>query len=325
MEQLFAGLPCDMMVDDLFIWGRTLHEHDQRLHQVLDRIRAVGLKLNPDKCRFSVSEVSYVGHLLTDKGIKPDPAKTEAVHLMPPPQDVQALQRFLGMTNYLSKFIPNYSDVTGPLRQLLHKDTEWAWQDHHAAAVDKLKELLTTPPLLQYFNVRQPVVLSADASQHGLGAVCLQLGRPVAFASRALTETESRYAQIEKELLALVFACRKFHDYIYGRPVTVETDHQPLITILKKPLHTASARLQVMMLKFQCYSLTVIYKKGKELYIADTLSRAHLPSSAHDEITEDYDVMTVEVLSSRRVEELRCVTMADPLSRLLPVCYDWLA
>ncbi|KAI4887219.1 hypothetical protein NFI96_007653 [Prochilodus magdalenae] len=110
MEQLFAGLPCNIVVDDLFIWGRTLHEHDQRLHQILDKITAVGLKLNPDKCRFRVSEVSYVGHLLTDKGIKPDPAKTEAVRLMPPPQDVQALQRFLEMTNYLSKLIPNYTD-----------------------------------------------------------------------------------------------------------------------------------------------------------------------------------------------------------------------
>ncbi len=125
----------------------------------------------------------------------------------------------------------------------------------------------------------------------------------MAFASRALTENESRYAQIEKELLALVYACHKFHDFIYGHPVTVETDHQPLITILKKPLHSASTRLNV------------IYKRGKELYLADALSRTHLPSTDWDESSEDYDVMTVEVLSSRRIEELRQETQADHLCR----------
>ncbi len=150
-------------------------------------------------------------------------------------------------------------------------------------------------------------------SQHGLGAVCLQNNRPVAFASRALTETESRYAQIEKELLGLVYACTKFHHYIYGRPVTVETDHQPLITILKKPLHTASVRIQRMMLRLQRYNLNVVYKRGKELYVADALSRAHLPSTDQAEVIEEYEVMVVDILSSRRVEELRRDTLADPM------------
>uniref|UniRef100_A0A671SIQ6 Reverse transcriptase/retrotransposon-derived protein RNase H-like domain-containing protein n=1 Tax=Sinocyclocheilus anshuiensis TaxID=1608454 RepID=A0A671SIQ6_9TELE len=179
-------------------------------------------------------------------GIKPDPTKTDAVHSMPTPADKHGVQRFLGMTNYSSKFIPRdakitYSEITAPLHQLLLQDVEWSWQEHHMVVFTRFKELLTSPPVLQYFDVHQPGVLSADASQHGLGAVCLQNNKPVVFASRALTETESRYAQIEKELLALVYACQKFHDYIYGRPVTVETDHQPLITILKnhytQPLH----------------------------------------------------------------------------------------
>lgn len=158
------------------------------------------------------------------------------------------------MTNYLAKFISGYSDVTAPLRELLKQDVDWCWLESHAAAFSKLKELIVSPPVVRYFDVCQPVVFSADASQHGLGAVCLQNDGPVAFASRALTETESRYAQIEKELLALVYACTKFHHFIYGRAVTVETDHQPLITILRKPLHTASARIQRMMLRLQRYN-----------------------------------------------------------------------
>ncbi len=210
-----------------------------------------------------------------------------------------------------SKFIPQYSDITGPLRQLIHQDVEWCWHETHEEAFARLKQASTNPPVLQYFDTSIPVVLSADASQHGLGAVCLQQGRPVAFASRALTPTESRYAQIEKEMLALVFATKKFHDFIYGRPVTVETDHQPLITILRKPLHTASPRLQGMMMKLHRYHLDVIFKRGKELFVADALSRAHL-STSDPQLTDDLlEVMTVQVLSSHRIDEIRAAVQKD--------------
>ena len=325
MEQLFEGLPCAIVIDDILVWGRSREEHDLRLRQVMDRIRAVNLRLNPEKCRFRVTEVAYVGHLLSDQGVRPVPANTAAFRLIPPPEDKNGLLRFLGMTNYLAKFVPDYSEATAPLRELLRQDVDWCWLELHTAAFTKLKELIAGPPVLRYFDVHQPVVLSADASQHGLGAVCLQNGRPVAFASRALTETESRYAQIEKELLALVYACTKFHHYIYGRAVTVETDHQPLVTILKKPLHTASARLQRMMLRLQRYNLDVIYKRGRELYVADALSRAHLPSTDQAEDMEEYEVMVVDVLSSHRVEELKRETLADPLCRRLAevVAADW--
>ncbi len=215
------------------------------------------------------------------------------------------------MTNYLSKFIPHYCDVTGPLCELLKQDAEWSWRKLQDSAFQKLKDAVSSPPVLQYFDVTKPVVFSADASQHGLGTVCLQQGAPVAFSSRALTPTESRYAQIEKEMLALVFATQKFHDFIYGRPATVETDHQPLITILKKPLHTASARLQSMMLKLQRYNLNVIYKRGKELFVADALSRAHLSSTEPPHTDDLLEVMTLQVLSSQRTEELRSVIKSD--------------
>ncbi|KAL1259036.1 hypothetical protein QQF64_009613 [Cirrhinus molitorella] len=318
MEHLFSGQPCEIVVDDILIWGSSVKEHDKRLKCVLDRVRAINMQLNLAKCRFRVSEVPYVGHLLTDKGVKPDPEKNKAIHQMPSPEDKHSLQRFLGMTNYLSKFIHRYSEITAPLRQLLHQDVEWHWTELHAAAVDTLKGHLSSPTVLQYFDVHKPVTLSADASQHSLGAVCLQDGRPVAFASRSLTDTEEHYAQVEKELLGLVFACVKFHDYICGRPVTVETDHQPLITILRKPLHTASVRIKQMMLKLQCYHLNVIYKRVCELYVADALSRAHLPTKDTTEAIEDYDVLALEgVLSSRRIDELKQTTQADALCKHL--------
>ncbi len=125
MEQLFAGLPCEILVDDILILGRTHEEHDDRLQQVLNKICAINMKLNPDKCKFRFNSVQYFGHLLTADGVKPDPEKTKAVCDMPTPQDKHALQQFLGMTNYLSKLIPQYRHITGPLRQLIHQDVEW--------------------------------------------------------------------------------------------------------------------------------------------------------------------------------------------------------
>ena len=311
MEQLFSGYPCDIIADDILISGTKLEENDKRLQRILQRCKEVNLQLNKEKCKFRVNEVSYVGHLLTDKGVIPDPNKIKAIQKMPPPENQTELQRILGMTNYLSKFIPNYSEVTSVVRSLLHKDSEWCWLKQHQDAFEKLKMAISSPPVLQYYDVKRPVTLTCDASKAGLGAACLQGDKPVAYASRAMTECEQRYAQIEKELLAVVFACKKFNHYIYGREITVETDHQPLITILRKPLNSAPTRLQKMMLQLQRYNINIVYKRGKELYIADTLSRAYLPET-EDTKEDGYDVVEILPVSETRADRLRQITAQDP-------------
>lgn len=179
----------------------------------------------------------------------------------------------------MARFIPNNSEVSAPLHQLTHKDTEWCWHEKHQTAFDTLKEALVSPPTLKYYDVNKPVKITSNASQHGLGAACLQDEAPIAYASRTLTPTKKRYAQIEKELLAVVFACSKFNDDIYGKHIQIETDHQPLVSILSKSLHTAPARLQHMMLRLQKYTFQLIYKKGKHMHLADTLSRAPLETT----------------------------------------------
>lgn len=310
MEEIFEGYPCAIIVDDLLIWGTTEEEHDANLRKVLDRARQVGLKLNRKKCQFRAKTVRFVGHKFTEEGLMPDEEKVTAIRNMPQPEDRAALQRFLGMTNYLSKFIANYSEKTAPLRELLHKNTAWSWMKPQQDAFEALKEDISHPPVLKFFDPEQPVVLSVDASKAGLGAVCLQHNLPVAFASRALTDAETRYAQIEKELLAAVFACRKFHDFAYGRAVTIETDHKPLISIVNKPLHSAPSRLQRMLLQLQRYNLTFVYKKGKELFLADTLSRAYTEECS-EEPHLDLDVMTVLSISPPRMTELKDVTLKD--------------
>ena len=313
MDHLLEGYPCEVIVDDILVWGSTKAEHNENLLKVLDRIREINLKLKWDKCKFKVKEVGYVGHLLTAEGLKPDPEKVRAIVEMQTPKNVKDLQRFLGMVRYLSKFVPRLSELALPLQHLLHADVPWTWDSVHQRAFDNLKDAIGSTPALQFYDVSKSVTLTCDASFGGLGAACLQDGLPVAYASRSLTKTEQNYAQIEKELLAVTFACNKFHDYILGKNVTVESDHKPLEIIMKKPLLTAPMRLQRMMLQLQRYDLSLVYKKGSQLFIADTLSRAQLSETLPADIYEDYEVLTVQPVGSHKMAELQRETALDPI------------
>ena len=130
---------------------------------------------------------------------------------MPPPQDKKGVERLLGAVNYLTKSIPNMSTVTKPIRDVLKADISFHWDTEQKEAFASIKKILSTEPTLAFYNVKKPVLISYDASQSGLGAVLIQEDRPVVYASRALTDAETRYVQIEKELLAIVFAFNKFH------------------------------------------------------------------------------------------------------------------
>ena len=198
----------------------------------------------------------FIGHVATAEGLCVDPNKVQAILEMPPPEDIAAVQRLLGLAQYLSKFLPHLSDITKPLRDLTKQEIEWMWGPPQQDALDKLKKAVSSTPILRYYNLQEEVTLQCDASQSGLGAALLQNGQPVAYASRALTPTETRYAQIEKELLAIVFACEHFEAYTYGREVVhVESDHQPLEALAQKPLHSAPSRLQRMLLRLQKFNI----------------------------------------------------------------------
>ena len=156
----------------------------------------------------------------------------------------------------------------------------------HRNAVAELKKLMTEAPVLKYYSDDGPITISCDASQGGIGAVLMQNGRPIAYASKSLTSAE--YAQVEKELLAIVFSFKKFHSYVYGRSdITVETDHLPLVRILDKPLHLVPLRLQKMKMTLQHCSFKVVGKSGKDIPVADALSRAYLRDTYEDLLTEE--------------------------------------
>jgi transposase InsO family protein len=309
-------------IDDILVWGETMEEHDKNLKKTLERCQDIGLTLNAEKCRFRMTEVTYIGHTLTAQGVQPDPSKIEAIREMPEPTDKKGVERLLGTVNYLAKFIPNMSEVTEPIRKLLRSDVEFEWSTPQETAFRRIKDILTETPVLAYYNVKKPVTVSCDASKSGLGAVLLQDNKPVAYASRALTDTETRYAQIEKELLAVVFALERFNQYTYGKIIDVESDHKPLESILKKPLNQAPPRLQRMLLRLQRYDISLRYKPGKELVIADTLSRAHLDKCENDGFDEEVSyhvntVMNTISMSDDKLEEVRKATLRDESLQLL--------
>jgi hypothetical protein len=211
VQEMFSDLTgVECIVDDILVWGETTAEHDSRVQQMLQRCREVNFKLNKSKVAFRVPEVKYVGHLITNRGIKVDPEKVRAIDEMPSPIDVSGVKRVLGLVQYVAKFIPNLSDVTAPLRLLTQEDIEWHWDRPQQESFDRLKQLVSSTPVLSIYDVHKPVTISGDTSSKGLGVVLLQDGHPVAYGSRALTETQKRYAQIEREMLAIVYGCEKF-------------------------------------------------------------------------------------------------------------------
>ena len=205
--------------------------------------------------------------------MKPDPIKIQALQDLPTPQNQKQLQSFLGLVNYLQPFLPDIAAKTIFLREQVSK---WDWTPSTDSTFQQLKQWIYKTLLkttLAYYDRTQPLTIQTDASEYGLGAALLQNNRSIAFASKTLIDMETRYANIECKCLLVVFGLEKFHTYIYGRHITVFNDHKSLEMITKKPIHAAPPRLQRMLLQLQKYDYMLIYKPGKEMTLADRLSR----------------------------------------------------
>ena len=208
-------------IDDIIVWGKTEKKHDERLHSALERIAHIGLHLNVEKCMFKQRQINYLGELITENGVYPDPEKVKAITEMKAPSDMAELQRFLGMVTYVGRFIPNLSVISTPLRALIMKSADWEWNKEQKDAFEILKQLMTKNPVLQFYDATKPIKISTDACKSGIGAVMLQQfdndWKPIAYASRALSKSEQNYAMIEKELIGVVFGCERFHSHVYDR------------------------------------------------------------------------------------------------------------
>ncbi|XP_033733605.1 uncharacterized protein K02A2.6-like [Pecten maximus] len=338
MQALLTGLPgalCQM--DDILIFGETQEEHDVRLQIVLRRLVEAGITLNSDKCQFSKDRIIFVGHVIDASGIQPDPKKVEAIVNFQAPTNVPELRRFLGMVNQIGRFTPNLAEHSKPIRDLLQKESSWIWEDPQIQAFDRIKKELSSTPLLALCDPKACTKISAAASSFGLGAVLLQCPegsgdkwKHVVYASRAMSSTEQRYAQVEK---AVKWACEKFADFIIGVTFQIETDHKPFVSLLgSKTMSDLPPRIQRFRMRLARYQYEVNHVPGKFLYTADTLSRAPLQSTTveEEEFQNDVEAFVDSVIKSlpaseKRLEELRRAVHEDSvLSVIVKYCHDGL-
>lgn len=290
MSKVLSGLDGVVcMMDDILVYGCSQEEHDDRLAVALRQIERAGVTLNKEKCKFSMTSITFLGQLVTATGICPDPQKVKAILELKEPANTSELRRFLGMANQMSKFTPELAEKAKPLRDLLSKQNQWSWGEQQKHAFAEIKRVLSSAPTLALYDPGRETVVSADASSYGLGGVLLQRQsdgelRPVAYASRALTGTEQRYAQLEKEALAITWACERFQDYLLGMAFYVQTDHKPLVPLLgSKNLDELPVRVQRFKMRLMRFSFGISHVPGKSLITADALSRAPIRTSSTEE------------------------------------------
>ena len=274
MDDLLIGLGnAKPVADDIKIHGNSELEHDLYLLEVLDRCQQAGLHLNPDKCQIKKNSVKFYGNLLTTTGMKPDPKKIEGIVKLAPPTNKLEVRSLVGMVTFLNRFIPNTTALLEPIRKLLKNDIHFSWDEEQQQAFQQIKTAITQPSSLAYFDKDKPCEVQCDASLKGIGVCLLQNNNPIYFASKSLTETESRYSNIEREMLGVVFALTRLHQYTFGRHITVISDHKPLESISSKNLNMCPPRLQRMLLRIQGYDYDIQYRPANKIPIPDCLSR----------------------------------------------------
>lgn len=269
------GLRCLVYLDDIVVYGSSLEDHNKRLKDVLQRLRENNLKLQPEKCEFLRKEVMYLGHIISENGISPDPSKLTAIKDYPTPKRIKDIQSFKGLAGYYRKFIKNFSKIAKSLTKLTKKTEQFVWTAEQQNAFDNLKEKLMTAPVLKYPDFSEEFIVTTDASDYAIGAVLSQgkvgSDRLIVYASRVLTRAEQNYNTTEKELLAVVWAVKHFRPYVYGTKFKIVTDHKPLVWLFS--INDPGSRLIRWRLKLEEYDYEIIHKAGRANANADALSR----------------------------------------------------
>ncbi|CAK9796275.1 Retrovirus-related Pol polyprotein from transposon 17.6 [Anthophora plagiata] len=236
MDSILSGLQGTALfvyLDDIVIYASSLSEHKAKFNRLAERLRRANLKLQSSKCSFLRREVAYLGHVISDEGVKPCPTKISAVRNFPRPKNAKSVREFLGLAGYYRRFIDKFSHIAKPLTALLRKDTKFEWSAAQERAFETLRNVLCTEPVLRYPDFSETFHITTDPSGYAVGDILSQgqIGqdRPIAYASRLLHGAELNYSIIEKECLAIIYAVRHFRPYVYGKFFNLITDHQPLV------------------------------------------------------------------------------------------------
>ncbi|MCP3661432.1 MAG: hypothetical protein GY696_02885 [Gammaproteobacteria bacterium] len=316
MDFLLAPLPPDKIwayLDDILIATETIEEHIEVLRMFLQRLRVLGLTLHPDKCKFLRALIKFLGFIINQFGRQADPSKVDAVTRFPQPRTPRQLRAFLGLCSYYRIFIQGFSKIARPMTELLKGDPKFiVWSPECQKAFLQLKQALTEAPALAYPDVTRPFTVEMDGSKVGIAAVLEQENRengklqPVAYASRTVRGPEVRYGATDLEMLAVVYGLKHFRVYIYGQHVTVITDHQALVAMLRKNEELASDRQMRWKAFIMGHDLEMVYRKGTQNAVCDALSR-YFPCYADSEPLEDEkidDILGESVLTLAGVSEV---------------------
>ncbi|XP_078458755.1 uncharacterized protein LOC144723702 [Lampetra planeri] len=278
MELVMRGLQweqCLIYLDDVIVLSRSLSEHWSRLREVFQRLRAAHLKLKPRKCYIAQREVGYLGHRVSEAGVHTDPEKVRAIVEWPRPRNLTEIRSFLGLATYYRRFVKGFSEIARPLTQLTSPKHPYQWTGACQTAFTTLKDHLTHAPTLAFPDFTTNFILDTDACSSGLGAVLSQVQdgteRVIAYASRTLSGAELNYCVTRQELYAVIFACKQFRPYLYGRKCRVRTDHYALQFLLtfKEP----RGQIARWLAQLPEYNLQIEYRAGRTHANADALSR----------------------------------------------------
>ena len=282
-------------LDDLIVFSKNFETHLKHLEIVFNKFRDEGLKLKLSKCHFAKKEVEYLGHLVSESGVKPNNNKIVAVKEYPRPKSVRELRAVLGLFSYYRRFVKDFAATAHPLTKLTRKDALWKWGKKQEAAFQDLKNHLITAPILSFPDFERSFIIHCDASKWGVGAVLAQI-KPIegkekaeeaevviAYTSKHLSERESKWSTTEKEAYAIIHAVRVFYPYLYGRPFKVYTDHKPLEWLMN--VQDPTGKLARWWIELQKFQIEIAYRPGKKNQNADCLSRIPLPRENFTEET----------------------------------------
>ena len=283
-------------LDDVIIYARDKEEHDRILWKIMELLKENDLQLSISKCMFYAKQFEYLGHIITKDGIKANPKKVAAIKEYARPINIKGLQRFLGMCNFYRKFVHNYSKIAKPLTLLLKKDHPYIWTSNQQEAFDRLKEALAEEVTLKFPDMNDTFYVTTDASSHSIAGVLSQSdNRPISFFSKTLNDAQRNYSTIHRELLAIVESVKAFRVYLYGRFFVLITDHKPLCYLFN--MKDCNSRLFRQKMELMNFEFKILYKEGKNNYVADALSRVNEPLSIEELIEIERDAKNHAVVT----------------------------